>query len=185
MSGWSRVTIESSKLACEAARHWDEVSTESKKRMLSTQKNDTAKTVTVVSPKRGTTRSILAKKFRVGENHVDAAHRLMISDPERFERVAAGLEPLTRADKVSCVYFIGHKDRPDLPVKIGKATDAKARRAHLQCAHYTELIILFTLDGYSKLEKELHTRFSKKHVRGEWFDLSQTDLDSLRKEFNI
>lgn len=184
MSGWSRVTIESSKLACEAARHWDEVAVESKKRTLATQKNNAIKPL-IKSLEKGTTRSILAKKFRVGEGHVDAAHRLMISDPERFERVAAGLEPLTRADKMSCVYFIGHKNRPDLPVKIGKATDAQARRSSLQCAHYTELVILFTLDGYSKLEKELHTRFSRKHVRGEWFQLTLDDLETVKKEFNV
>lgn len=43
-----------------------------------------------------------------------------------------------------CVYFIGHKGRPDLPVKIGKAN------------------------------------FSDKHIRGEWFNLTEEDLEKLR-----
>lgn len=169
--------------ACEAARHWDEYAIESKKRR-SPGTNQYSETLTPDSEK-GTTRNKLAKRFGVGENSIELAHRLMLDDIDRFERVAAGLEPLpNRKDFNPCVYFIGHVGRPDLPIKIGKASSVSYRRAELQTAHYTELIVIFTLEGYSELEKELHDRFMRKHVRGEWFALTQDDLDYIIKEFS-
>ena len=168
--------------ACEAARHWDEYAIESKKRR-SPGVNQYTKDVSIES--KGSTRKLLSIDFEVGENSIDLAHRLMVNDIDRFERVAAGLEPLpTKKEFNPCVYFIGHKDRPDLPIKIGKASSVSYRKAELQTAHYTELIILFTLNGYSELEKELHSRFSRKHIRGEWFSLTQDDLEAIIKEYN-
>lgn len=177
--------MNSAQRACEAARHWDEYSEEAKKRRLSTQKNNSIKDIPLDSRK-GPTRTLLSRDFNAGENSVEAARKLMLSDPERFERVAAGLEPLpTTKDHDPCVYFIGHKNRPDLPIKIGKTNNVKSRLWDLQCSHYTELIVLFTISGYSKLEEDFHNRFSRQHVRGEWFALSQNDLESLSKEFEL
>jgi hypothetical protein len=169
--------------ACEAVRHWDKYSEDAKKRILASQKNYTAVEV-IVDTEKGSTREKLAKEFGVGQKLIDAARKLSKTDPERFEKVAAGLEPLINSDETPCVYFIGHKDRFDLPIKIGKANSVTSRKSELQTAHYTELIVLFTLNGYSKLEKELHTRFSRKHVRGEWFSLTQEDLDTIIKDYS-
>lgn len=171
--------------ACEAARHWDEYAEESNKRKIVTQKNNSAGKIVIDSSRKGSTRDLLSTDFGVGHKAIEAARRLWLKDSDHFERVAAGLESLpTTKDHDPCVYFIGHKDRPDLPVKIGKANSVAYRRSELQTAHYTELIVLFTLDGYSKLEKTLHRKFANQHVRGEWFSLTQDDLEAIIKEYD-
>lgn len=172
--------------ACEAARHWDEYAAKAYKRKLATQKNNAADSVVVIVSEKGCTRDLVSRDFNAGKKLTEAARKLWLRDPEQFERVAAGLEPLPmkKEDKHPCVYFIGHENRPDLPIKIGKANSVTSRRADLQTAHYTQLVILFTLPGYSKLEKELHGRFTNKHVRGEWFSLTQDDLELIKKEFS-
>lgn len=81
-----------------------------------------------------------------------------------------------------CVYFIGHKDRPDLPVKIGKALREDDRIAGLQTAHYTDLEVLLTVPGYSKEETAYHKRFASKWVAREWYQLTEEDIETIRRE---
>lgn len=82
-----------------------------------------------------------------------------------------------------CVYFIGYKDRSDLPVKIGKSKDVKNRLSSLQTGSGMELEILFTVPGYSKEEETLHKLFDGKKTQGEWFNLTSEDLEWVRENY--
>lgn len=69
-----------------------------------------------------------------------------------------------------CVYFI----QPDgeRVVKIGQAKNVFSRLYSLQTAHHRRLVLLAVLDGSDKEgEVELHRRFAKLRIRGEWFKL--------------
>lgn len=54
-------------------------------------------------------------------------------------------------------------------VKIGKSIRVKSRFAALSCASPEWLVLLGVLDG--DLELEMHERFGKYRVKGEWFEL--------------
>lgn len=82
-----------------------------------------------------------------------------------------------------CVYFIGYKGRPDLPVKIGKSIDATNRLSGFQTGSGLELEILFTVLGYSAEETELHKLFDSKRAQGEWFNLTSEDLEWMRENY--
>lgn len=83
------------------------------------------------------------------------------------------------------VYFIGHKNRPDLPIKIGKSKTLGDRISSLQCGNPLELEILFTVPGYSKEENQLHKLFKDKRIsNSEWFNLTIEDLEWVRSEFH-
>lgn len=82
-----------------------------------------------------------------------------------------------------CVYFIGYKDLPDLPVKIGKSKDVKNRLSSLQTGSGMELEILFTVPGYSEEEETLHKLFDGKKTQGEWFNLTSEDLEWVRENY--
>jgi hypothetical protein len=66
------------------------------------------------------------------------------------------------------VYFIGPR-REGAPVKIGFSEHPEARLRDLQCAHFEELVIHAVIDGCRETELELHKRFERANVRGEWF----------------
>ena len=66
------------------------------------------------------------------------------------------------------IYFITQED--DRYVKIGYADkDANRRLLDLQIGNPHELYLYAFIDGDIALEKELHERFKKFHIRGEWF----------------
>lgn len=187
----NKMKLTTDQRACEAVRYWDIYGEEAYLRKISTQNNNRGRGTLVISDSGlGETRKKLSKEFGVGKNKVQAARTLYLQDRERFERVAAGLEPLPKSEKDiqaikggPWVYLIGHKNRSDLPVKIGKANNVFSRMSSLQTSHYTELEILFVIPGYSKLEKELHSRYRQHHVRGEWFSLTPLQIDQIKLEY--
>lgn len=62
-------------------------------------------------------------------------------------------------------------------VKVGKADDVKKRFASLNGASPVELRLLKSLPGYTAEETELHARWRRHRIKGEWFD-----LEALRSE---
>lgn len=85
--------------------------------------------------------------------------------------------------KSNCVYLI-QEDFCGL-VKIGIAADPVKRMANLQtaCPQKLSLVAVLRTDRASEVEVGLHTQFSEKHVRGEWFRLTEADVDGLRVEW--
>lgn len=67
------------------------------------------------------------------------------------------------------VYFCKNGRRKQ--VKIGFGVSYKDRIANLNVASPEDLKVLAVMPGDRKAEGELHTRFRKYHIRGEWFKL--------------
>jgi len=67
--------------------------------------------------------------------------------------------------------------------KIGISTNPKARAKDLQTSNplKVELIATKYTRKASKYESQLHSTYSGKRVRGEWFRLSSKDLSDLKK----
>lgn len=75
-------------------------------------------------------------------------------------------------------YFI--QGQPLTPVKIGKAINVQKRLRSLQTGSPVELRVLATLVGDRELE--LHCRFSKYRVFGEWFSWSNELSEFIASE---
>ena len=63
--------------------------------------------------------------------------------------------------------------------KIGRSTDFTKRIKTLQTASPTELEVVCAWEGNHKDERELHRKYKSKNKHGEWFYLSQEDIDDI------
>jgi hypothetical protein len=72
--------------------------------------------------------------------------------------------------------------KSDFGYKIGKSKDAKNRVKNigLQLPFKIELIFQFYVEGYHMKEKQLHEQFKNKHINGEWFNLSDEDIEAIK-----
>lgn len=70
------------------------------------------------------------------------------------------------------IYFVRSGDA----VKIGYAERPDKRIPSLKTANPNELVVLGVMEGGVGDEKELHRRFSRRRLRGEWFELSNEIL---------
>lgn len=75
------------------------------------------------------------------------------------------------------IYVIGPSGGP---LKIGIADNAKSRRSILNVGNHQYLRVHYIYEAESeeealRLEKELHYHFQDNHIRGEWFQLSDSD----------
>jgi hypothetical protein len=75
-----------------------------------------------------------------------------------------------KREDIASVYFIR---RADGLVKIGYSHNPRLRASQLRQQHQCEMEILATTLGARCKEKELHRRFSKYRVHGEWFSPSE------------
>lgn len=66
--------------------------------------------------------------------------------------------------------------------KIGRSKNPRIRERTLQSEKPT--ITLFRVCE-KDVEQRLHTKFSHKNIRGEWFDLTQEDIDWICKEYDF
>lgn len=66
--------------------------------------------------------------------------------------------------------------------KIGRSVNPKYRERTLQSEKPT-IEMLFNYDGINDDEMTLHNMFSQKRIRGEWFDLSGTDITKIENYF--
>lgn len=76
------------------------------------------------------------------------------------------------------------------PLKIGIADDVHARRGTLNIGNpkYLRVFLKHEMDSEKaarNLELELHYSFQDAHLRGEWFDFTESDLPMIRKEINL
>lgn len=81
------------------------------------------------------------------------------------------------------VYLIGETDNNGR-YKIGstRAKDVNHRLKQLQTGNSSELYIkeAFETEQPFKLEKMLHNHFKYKNLNGEWFELSETDIEAFK-----
>jgi hypothetical protein len=81
------------------------------------------------------------------------------------------------------IYVIG-PDIPGTPYKIGitSGSNTDKRKASLQTAHWLDLKLVWKSDLLHRadiVEKKLHKHFEKKWMRGEWFNISQNDIETI------
>jgi hypothetical protein len=65
-------------------------------------------------------------------------------------------------------------------IKIGWADNVDRRVAELQSASPVELKELGRMHGSNVKEKELHTRFARYRIRGEWFEPAEELLEYIK-----
>lgn len=66
--------------------------------------------------------------------------------------------------------------------KIGKATDVGRRIESIKGMNPT---IKLLASCSTNIERNLHKRFNSKKFKGEWFNLSDRDIDTIVKQFNF
>jgi hypothetical protein len=86
-------------------------------------------------------------------------HRLRRRDMAR-----AGLDPSQRE---TAIYFLQSEHGGE--IKIGRADDVAKRIVSLQTSRPDKLVLLAAASGSLQQERDLHDRFSKHRVKGEWF----------------
>ena len=69
------------------------------------------------------------------------------------------------------VYFLRIAENG--PIKIGTAIDPSRRIKGLQAAHHRKLVLLGTMRGGSRTEREIHRAFKTSRLSGEWFRTSK------------
>ena len=67
--------------------------------------------------------------------------------------------------------------------KIGRSVNPKIRERTLQSEKPT-IEMLFNFNARVRDEKDLHNMFKSKRIRGEWFDLSGSDVNKIKGYFN-
>jgi transcriptional regulator with XRE-family HTH domain len=84
-----------------------------------------------------------------------------------------------RSKKIRCTYLMinekGH-------VKIGRSYNPKIRESTLQSEQpYIKLLAI----THSDIESELHNKYNHKRIRGEWFDLSESEVFSIIDDYGF
>jgi hypothetical protein len=76
------------------------------------------------------------------------------------------------------VYFISD----GAAVKIGIAANPQQRLGELQTGNGKRLVLLHAIESNNsrRLEGELHRRFAPNRLAGEWFNLSDSDMQDMR-----
>ena len=70
-------------------------------------------------------------------------------------------------------------------IKIGVARNVEKRFRDLQNSCPQRLVIVGIIHSESamKLERKLHMQFADKHYRGEWFELTDSDISSVLERY--
>lgn len=75
------------------------------------------------------------------------------------------------------VYFVGPQDGP---VKIGYASDLRARFNDLKYMSPSPIHVWAFVHGAMALEKQYHARFKSCRLHGEWFDRTAELVEEIR-----
>lgn len=117
-------------------------------------------------------RALLSKFFYAAAYTADAYHAVIFRHSARD------------VHGVGYVYFL--RDSILGKTKIGHAaSDVQARIGQLQagCPQTLELIAIIESDDANRLEMKLHRDFARYRYRGEWFSLTDEDLDSILSRY--
>ncbi len=86
------------------------------------------------------------------------------------------------------LYVIGPKKKlKNSPYKIGivSGTSVKTRLVALQTSHWIDLEIVYEspiIPAVRKVEYILHEKYKHYRVRGEWFKITESDINDIRKQ---
>ncbi len=79
------------------------------------------------------------------------------------------------------VYFVGAELKLGLPIKVGIAGNPRERLRSLQTSHPKPLTLFALEYGGREREAELHQRWRRQRLNGEWFTLTAPILDHVAK----
>ena len=81
---------------------------------------------------------------------------------------------------MGCVYLIEAVNTGTFKIGITK-NDPNSRLKQLSTGNESELVIVsvYRTSNYRKLESWLHRKFSDKRINGEWFTLTESDIDNF------
>lgn len=91
-----------------------------------------------------------------------------------------------RLKEFTFIYLI--RDKTTGFTKIGISSDPERRlkqliRQDTLLPHANEFSILLCWEDYPYIEKVLHEKYSDRRVRGEWFNLSSDDIDTITNKY--
>lgn len=86
-------------------------------------------------------------------------------------------ERLKQKKKKLAFVYLMHNKRNGF-YKIGRSKNPNYRECTLQ-SEEPEVELLFHMESTSSVEALLHKKFESKRIRGEWFSLSQNDVDEI------
>lgn len=97
---------------------------------------------------------------------------------EIVNRFALPLPPQTYQKPKEFIYVT----KADFGYKIGMTTRPKKRPLQVagNCPIKLEVVVLLEVDDMRKAESQLHLHFASKHLRGEWFALTEEDIAFVR-----
>jgi hypothetical protein len=95
---------------------------------------------------------------------------------ERARRESARKAP--QPPKPTFLYLV--LDETNGYIKIGLAKDPSARERTLQ-SEKPQVRIIFSAPADADMERELHEEYAKCRIRGEWFELSETQVGDIKK----
>lgn len=87
------------------------------------------------------------------------------TNPDKYK----GFVYLLRAD--NGIYKIGCTKRPD----------ARIKQLGIQLPYELEVICLLPAQDMRLLESKLHERFNERRVNGEWFQLTESDIEEIKQ----
>lgn len=100
-----------------------------------------------------------------------------VDDRSKIRNEIAKINEREINNKKDVVYFIG--DKENKVVKIGYTNDIKNRLQVIQTGYPRKLEVFTTINGDMKLERQLHDKFSKYRLHGEWFELCEEINDYI------
>lgn len=70
-------------------------------------------------------------------------------------------------------------------IKIGRTKNVESRMKNLQGNHPTaapiELLHVISTKDYTQAERAFHTCFANKRIKGEWFQLTEEDIECIKE----
>lgn len=97
--------------------------------------------------------------------------------PENFMKGVSNAD--LQEKKQACVYLI-KADNGLFKIGCTKNLDGRLDNFMVTLPYETELITTIRGKKYRETERYLHNKFQSKHVRGEWYDLDQADVEFMK-----
>lgn len=87
-------------------------------------------------------------------------------------------------ENIGWVYILQNPNDGLTKIGITSLQNPKARLCHYKTHIDIKVIYLSKVAEYGKLENELHLQYQNKRIRGEWFNLSETDIVNAITQIN-
>lgn len=93
------------------------------------------------------------------------------------------IRQVRKENREGVVYFI--RDPYKKITKIGRTKDINTRFENLRSEHKTDLKLILTIptEDTVLLEKEIHKKFDDKRIAGEWFYITNSDIEGIKNEY--